>query len=277
MLGRDDLVITAASLGHPPFRELAEAAAAGGFQGVSLWPGAVYWPARERGMSDAEMRSILDAHGLVVNDVDAVVIWAGSEGGGSAAPANRQKVFSAGEALGARFVNVVFQSDGPIDVAKAGAAFAEAAAQAAEYGLTAYHEFVVGMAIPDLATAWSVVLESGREETGLLVDTWHVFRGPTTYDELRRLPGGRVLGIQINDAPAEPMADPLEETMHHRLPPGGGDIDLDGFLQIMDEIGAPAPRAVEVFNDALLERHGAAGFAKLLGDAARDAVARSRA
>ena len=73
------------------------------------------------------------------------------------------------------------------------------------------------------------------------------------------------------------MADPLEETMHHRLPPGGGDIDLDGFLQIMDEIGAPAPRAVEVFNDALLERHGAVGFAKLLGDAARQAVARSRA
>ena len=44
-----------------------------------------------------------------------------------------------------------------------------------------------------------------------------------------------------------------------------------------DEIGAPAPRAVEVFNDALLERHGAVGFAKLLGDAARQAVARSRA
>ena len=40
-----------------------------------------------------------------------------------------------------------------------------------------------------------------------------------------------------------------------------------------DEIGALSPRSVEVFNNALLERHVVVGLAKLLGGAAREAVA----
>ena len=36
--GPDDLAITGATLGNPPFRELVEAASEGGFSGLSLWP-----------------------------------------------------------------------------------------------------------------------------------------------------------------------------------------------------------------------------------------------
>jgi sugar phosphate isomerase/epimerase len=60
-----------------------------------------------------------------------------------------------------------------------------------------------------------------------------------------------VLGVQIDDAPAAPEADLEEETMHRRLVPGEGELDLVGFVRTLRSIGSPAPIGVEVFSDAL--------------------------
>ena len=48
-------------------------------------------------------------------------------------------------------------------------------------------------------------------------------------------------------------------------------------MKVRTRSARPRRAPSRCFNDALLERHGAVGFAKLLGDAARQAVARSRA
>ena len=77
MLGPGAPVLTSSTLGNPPFRTLVEAAAAGGFEGLSLWPAHSYARARAEGLSDADLRALLADHGLAVNDVDARVAWVG--------------------------------------------------------------------------------------------------------------------------------------------------------------------------------------------------------
>jgi len=106
------LVLTGSSLGSPPFRELVEAAAAGGFAGLSLWPAASYQRARAEGLADADLRALLADHGLAVADVDARVAWVGP---GDPGPPYREEpsereLFDAAEALGASACNAIASS-----------------------------------------------------------------------------------------------------------------------------------------------------------------------
>ena len=280
MLGREDLLITGSTLGNPPFESLAQAASAGGFRGLSLWPGPTYYAARKRGLSDADLRAILDDHGLVVNDVDAVLAWVGTERPAviDAEHPSEEEMYAAGAALGARFANIVFIGSKTLEIERAAEMFAGMCERAESYGLVGHIEFVPSISpIDDAATAWKVVQASGRSEAGVLIDTWHANCGSTTDADLRSLPGDRVLGIQINDAPDLPARELVKIGMTGRQVPGEGCMDLVGFLGILDEIGCDAPLTVEVFSDSLPEQHGPVELARRLGEGLRGVLARARA
>ncbi len=278
MLGPDDLLVTASTLGNPPFRDLVEAATAGGFSGLSIWPHPTYTSALDSGLRPAELRRMLDDHGLVVNDVDPLVCTGdpSDAGAGGMGKEAEKLVFEAGEQLGARFVNVVMMASGPMSIDNGAEAFAGVCARAGEHGLTPYLEFVPFMSVPDAATAWAIVQTSGHPESGVMVDSWHCFRGPTREEDLRAIPGERILGIQLNDAPTQPMDNPVEETLHHRLVPGEGDIDLVALMRLLDQVGSPAPRCVEVFSDDLVDSGTPAEIAARVGDAIRVIRAKAR-
>jgi sugar phosphate isomerase/epimerase len=278
MLGSDDLVVTGSTLGNPPFRTLVEAAAAGGFAGISIFPSEIYYPAIASGLDASEMRTVLDDNGMVVNDVDPLVCTGDptDEGAGGMGKAAETLIFEAAEALRANYVNVVIIAAAPLCVEQGAEVFAGVCDRAAEHGLTPYLEFVPFMSVPDAATAWAIVDTAKRPRSGVMVDSWHCFRGSTVEADLRSIPGDRVLGIQVSDAPLEAMANPVEETLRHRLVPGAGDIDLVGHMRLLDEVGSPAPRSVEVFSDALLASGSPREIAVEVGEAIRRIRARAR-
>ena len=84
----------------------------------------------------------------------------------------------------------------------------------------------------------------------LTIDSWHLFRGAGTLDEVAQLPPGLIGCVQLSDAPTRPLADPLEETTRARLSPGMGQLDIVGLIRALDAAGSLAPIAVEVFNKA---------------------------
>src|SRR5262245_11988798 len=279
VIPRGSLVLTGSTLGNPPFRVLVEAAAAGGFAGLSLWPRPSYHRARSEGLADRELRAMLDDAGLAVNDVDALIAWVGP---GDPGPpyreeASERELFDAAEALRARCCNVLLASreavsreaGAPSPIEAAAEAFAGVCERAAQHGLRAYLEFSPGSAVRDAATALAIVEGSGRSDAGILLDTWHCHHGPTSFDDLRRLPGGRVLGVQVSDVPAERPADLAHATRRGRLVPGTGVFDWVGFLGILAEIQSPAPLTVEVLNDELAVAHPPRELARWLGDAMR--------
>ena len=276
-----DLVLCSGTLARGvSFRERVEAAAAGGFAGISLW-GRDYRRARDAGLSDAAIRAMLDDHGLGVAELDPAWWWLpGAAAVSIPAAADTEEVFRYGEdeifriadAVGARSVNAVDVFGGEWGLDDAAGAFAVLCDRAADHGLLVHLEFLPWSRIADVATAWAIVRLADRPNGGIAVDAWHYFRGRADGEALGAVPGQRVLAIQLDDGPAEPEANLISATLHERRLPGDGDFDLPGLLEILRAIGAVAPFGVEVFSDVL---HSAPPVeaAKRAGDATRRLLA----
>ncbi len=244
------------------FRTRVAAARAGGFDHLSLW-GRDYQDARTEGLRDRDLRAILDDHGVSVAELDPAWWWLPGAADVHVAPEHdSERIFSFGEAelfavadaLGARSLNAVDIFGGPWSLDDAAESFAGLCARAAEHGLLVQLEFLPWSKIPDLDAAWSVVRQAGAPNGGLAVDAWHYFRsGSAGQNTLRTLPGHRIVGVQLCDAPAAAEPDPIHATLHERLLPGLGELDLAGLIADLRATGTTAPIGVEVFSDALAE------------------------
>src|SRR5438034_360867 len=78
---------------------------------------------------------------------------------------------------------------------------------------------------------------------GLALDAWHWFRSdrPSDVTTLRTIPGAKVFAIQLDDAPAEREPNLMSATLHQRLLPGDGEIDLAALMDALRDIHTAAP------------------------------------
>ena len=258
MLGPDDLVLCAGTMGQSSLAEHVAAAVAGGFQSISLYAAEVE-RAKAEGQSDADLRRMLDDNGLQIAELDPLLNWVPSAALASDATEEGNRFFGTTEddfyamakALGGRSINAVLFTDERFEAEYIAEAFAALCDRAAERDLVVHLEYLPWTQIPNLATALHIVELADRPNGGLMIDSWHHFRSHGTADDLRKVPGERILGVQLNDAPTQPAANVVEETLHGRLLPGDGDIDLSGIVSALREIGSRAPIGVEVFSDDL--------------------------
>jgi sugar phosphate isomerase/epimerase len=242
-----------------PFAERVEAAALAGFAGISIW-GRDYAAARAEGLSDEDLRSMLADHGLFVGELDPAWWWLPGAAEVSIPPSlDTEDVFRFGEAdlfaladtLGARSLNAVDVFGGEWSVEDAAEAFAHLCDRADDHGLLVHLEWLPWSKIPDLATAAEVVRLADRRNGGLNVDSWHLVRAGDTPEELAKVPGDLVLGVQLDDGPRAAEVNLLHATLHERQLPGDGEFDLDGIVGALRATGTEAPIGVEVFSDAL--------------------------
>jgi len=263
LTGPDDLVLCSGTLPRGvPFAERLAAASGAGFAAVSLW-GRDHAAARAEGHSDADMRSMLADHGLVVAELDPAWWWLpGASDIHIDAAADAEDVFRFGEpdlfriadALGARSLNAVDVFGGAWDTDGAAEAFAGLCRRAAEHDLLVHLEWLPWSRIPDLATAVEIVRRADQPNGGLNVDAWHLVRSGSPLSELADVPGELILGVQLDDGPAEAERDLVTATLHQRSLPGEGEFDLRGIVDALRKTGTTAPTGVEVFSDALHER-----------------------
>jgi sugar phosphate isomerase/epimerase len=283
-VGPDDLVLCSGTLPRGvPFAERLAAAANAGFAAVSLW-GRDYRAARAEGLSDHDLRSMLDDHGLVVAEVDPAWWWLPGAADIQIDPRHdTEEVFGFGEdelfgvadAVNARSCNAVDIFGGSWDIDGAAEAFAGLCRRAAEHGLLIHLEWLPWSKIPDLATALQIVRRAAAPNGGLNVDAWHLVRSGSQLAELAEVPGDLILGIQLNDGPALPEENLVEATLRHRLLPGDGGFDLTGLIRTLAATGTTAPLGVEVFNDGL-QALSAAEAALLAGQSTRRVLEAAR-
>jgi sugar phosphate isomerase/epimerase len=256
VLGPDDLVFCSGTLLRATLGELVEACTAGGYRGLSLWPHHIEG-ARAGGRSDAEIRAWLADSDVVPVEVEPCLSWLPA---GSLAPEHAklagppvEAMIELAVAVGSPTLLVVDGFGSNADVEGLAEAFASVCERAGAAGLRVKLEFTPWSSVPDAKTAHQVVERSGCANGGIMIDTWHHFRGANDLGQIRALPGERVHGIQLNDASAARTGEALpQESMHARKLPGEGDIDLVGCVQALDAIGSRAPFGVEVFSDAFV-------------------------
>jgi sugar phosphate isomerase/epimerase len=274
----DDLVLSHFSLGRfVDFEQRVSAAAAACYIGIGLWFGD-YVAMRADGRSDADLRAVLDHHGLRVVEFEALRGWAAD--GETLATSREQEntIYAMADALGP---GGSFQVLGPYpgSLEQAAEALAALCDRAAEHGLRAAIEFLPEMTnIPDARSAWELARMADRPNAGLCVDSWHVFRGGQGVELLNDVPPDRFFGVQINDGPTPRVHDDYyRDCTETRSPPGEGDFDLPAFVRTIDALGVTAPWSVEVLSSELQARESPTELAGHIARSTRELLAGVRA
>lgn len=273
-MSADDLVLSHFSLGrYVDFEQRVAAAAAGGYTGIGLWFGD-YVRMRADGRSDADLRAVLDHHGLRVTEYEALRGWAADGDVLATSREHEATIFRMADVLGP---GGSFQVLGPYpgSLEQAAEALAALCDRAAEHGLSGAIEFLPEMTnIPDARSAWELARMADRPNAGLCVDSWHVFRGGQGVDLLSAVPADRIFSVQINDGPTPRVhADYYRDCTETRLPPGDGDFDLPAFVRTVDALGVTVPWSVEVLSTELQARETPAELAGHLARSTRDLLA----
>jgi len=229
------------SMRNATLPERAAAAAQAGFNGISLR--ADRWhEMRADGWDVPRVRALLDAHGLVVSEIEPMRFL-------------RDELLDAVVEMVNGFqvprVQVTPSIDGtdaPIDKVAPWLKDAAAALPQTQMAI----EFLPPTNVPDAPTAQRLIdLAGGASNLGFCVDSWHVFRGGGLAS-LQGLDPARVFMIQIDDGKMQPtVQDYIQDCLLYRLPCGEGEFDLAGFMRMLP---ASAPINVEVINEHLDKR-----------------------
>jgi sugar phosphate isomerase/epimerase len=229
------------------FERVVHAAAAARFTSFSLWS---FW-ATTYGTERA--RALLDSVGIRVPAVEAVMQWV--HGPGVALDSEMTAMTEVATGLGAEMLIACTLEPTPASLADAVAGFRVLCDQAAAHDLRVCIEFFPWSGMPDLATAWRVVEESGAPNGGILIDMmhWHHQDGGPNFALLEQIPGEHIHYVQVCDtvAPRAPAGDYMTEALENRRVPGDGDVDIRRLLRTLDDIGAEPWFAYEVFNQEL--------------------------
>jgi sugar phosphate isomerase/epimerase len=221
------VIVCSGTFGSVRFEDKAQAAAAAGFSAMSV----VH---REAGPGT---RRVLDDLGLGVAEIDGAMAWLPGEPGPEPAA-----VIELAAELGARSVNVLVLGRELPDLGLAAAAFADLCERCDPLGLDVHFEPFAWSALSATADAAEIVRRAGHPRGGILLDTWHLVRGPEA-GVVAPAAVPYVQALQISDpAAVAPVGSSLrDECMSTRRWPG------PVARSIVDAF-AGLPVEIEVFN-----------------------------
>ena len=233
------------------FEQRVSAAAAAGMAGIGLY---VFEYARlrdEERRSPADLRAVLDRHGVVLADAEVVRGWWATDGEASAECARIESLaWEMADEFGIRYLQAIGPYDCPLEQAADG--FGSLCDRAAEHGVLVGIEPLPYTNIPNAVDAQAIVRASGRANGGYCVDIWHHKRGADDESLIRALPVDRIFDVQMNDGTLEPtLSDYKVDCLANRVLPGDGAFDCVGFVRLLTALGVRSPISLEVCSTEL--------------------------
>lgn len=274
-----ELLLWAGCVREYPLAERIAAMQAGRFTQTSLFPADVR-RAEQSGTRAAELRRMFNDGGVAIEAVEPLTKWLPSWEPGPSITAEEvafadfeeAELFAMARELGAQLLTLNEFFGEPVAIEIAAESMARVCDRAAGEGLRIALEPMPFSGVGDLTTAWEIVRLAGRPNGGLVLDAWHFFRKGAELELLRSIPAASFFGIQLDDAPAQPDGPVKEESMHRRLLPGAGELDLQGFLDSVGPLPADCLIGPEIFSDEAWTLP-AEELGRALGDATRSVLA----
>jgi sugar phosphate isomerase/epimerase len=198
------------------------------------------------------MKQILDDNGIVHVEFEFLFDWFHAAGTETKAKSDveKAKLLAAAEALGARHLKVGDFFNQQVQMERVAEAFAALCADAANAGTNILFEVMPFAMIDNLPGALAMLDAAGAGNGGLMLDTWHVVKMATPFEQLAAVPPQYLLGIELNDGYLRtPDGMTLnQETVTHRQFCGEGEFDMPRYMAAIDATGYDGPVGVEVIN-----------------------------
>lgn len=255
----DNMILYAGSLVNTPLLDRLAPTAAAGFTGISVFASECVALA-EQGISLAEQRKRINDAGLDVAEVEIIAKWLPNQRPQPSMPAwssegmmkfTPEAILPIAEELGSSSVVVAEAFGVPFNAEPMAEGFAAACDLFKPAGINVAFEFISRTTVSTLEQAAEIVRLANRDNGGILLDSYHLFRGGSSLETLRTLPGSAIKSIQLSDAPIM-LTDNIETEMtRSRLLPGDGVFDLQWLLDTLDEIGCMARVGLEIFSSSL--------------------------
>jgi sugar phosphate isomerase/epimerase len=250
-----------------PVAERVAAVADAGFAGMGLVADDLL--AVRDAIGFAALRNMIADHGLTHVEIELIERWWIPRGEEHNSYPVRELLFEAADVLEPSFIKI--GSDlGPrtphperlIEPLR------ELATQAADHGTRIAIETMPFSIISTIPMGAEIVSAAAHPGVGLLLDAWHVFRAGTTFQELRdSLTPEMIFGVELDDAAADMVGSPFEDTLNHRLLCGEGSFDLRGLVAVLRDKGFDGPWGVEILSSSF-RRLPVAQAVKLAADSA---------
>ncbi|XNY04248.1 sugar phosphate isomerase/epimerase family protein (plasmid) [Sinorhizobium meliloti] len=231
-----------------PFKDRVEAAARAGFVGFGLHPDDV--AATRDQMGYAEMRRIIEANGMKYLEIEAVVDWYKAGDERAKADLLRAQIFEAVNELGMRDIKALpgFEGGEP-NIELMGEEFGKLCDQAAATGTEVVLEIMPWSNVRTIEAGVGIMEVANRNNGGLLLDIWHMARGNIPYSDISKIPAHFIKAIEIDDALREPPVENIwDDTIHHRMLPGEGELDVPAFLRAVKAAGYDGVYGTEVLS-----------------------------
>jgi sugar phosphate isomerase/epimerase len=233
------------------FSERCAKAAQVGFVGLGLWHADIEHQLETRSLED--MRWLLDDNGLRCYELEFLWDWFLDEDDEArkAADAQRRMLFDAAAALDAHHIKAGNIPGTPCEMPRLNEAYAELVADAAQHcSAKVLYEFMpFDVNVKSIESALEVM--DGVDNTGVVIDTWHMGKLGIKPDDLRKIPLDRLGWVELSDGQYEDMEDQLDEVVNRRKLPGEGEFDIRGYVEVCRDIGYAEPWGVEVLSEEL--------------------------
>lgn len=230
------------------------ATAKAGFTCIELWSGDLARHEKE-GKPLEDVRKLLADLGLEVPNV--IGIW-NSMPVDEAEKAKRYEQLKPqleqAAKVGAKHIAAVPGPDRPdLDVLWAARRYRELLALGKQFGITVAVEFLGPIkGIHTLGQAAAIAIEADSPDARIVADTFHLYRGGSSFAGARHLAATAYAVWHINDVPAEPAQFQLRDG--DRILPGDGILPLPQLLRDLWAVGFRGPLCVELFNQELWKK-----------------------
>lgn len=242
------LALNTSTISPASLDDKVTAAAKAGYDSIEMWASDLEKYEKD-GKSLSDLGKRIKDLGLDV--VNVIGLW-------NSMPTNeadKEKVnasirikFAHAQKVGARHIAALPTPDRPdIDVLWAAKRYREILEMGKEFGIVPAIEFVgFYKGIHTLGQAAAIAIESDFPEACIVCDTFHLYRGGSTFKGVTCLRGAAFAVCHFNDVPPNPGQFELKDS--DRIYPGDGILPLTQFLRDLWSIGFRGPLSLELFN-----------------------------
>lgn len=237
-----------------PVDEQIKKVAAAGFDGIELWMRDIR-AFLDKGGSQGQLKELLEGGNLRLENIIGFSAWCSDDAEERKNAIDQLLMeMEITTGLGGNHIAAPVMGLKSLDPARFGEyteRYQAILALEAETGVIPVIEIWGAGALHKISDCARIVIDTGHPKATMLLDFYHIYRGGNHWDTLDILNGSKLPVIHMNDYPAEPAREALNDG--HRLLPGEGICPYNTILPKLYESGFRGGLSVELFNKGYWE------------------------